>query len=122
MTMHARVVSATVIPGHEEDVLSVLNGVVVPAAEEQPGFRGALTLLDRGTGKGMMITLWASAEDLVLGEASGYLSRQIAAVVPLLRTPAVRETYQVEVVGGSGSPFSADSNDDEARSERGQSR
>ncbi len=100
MAIQARVVSAAVAPADVEKLRSVLNEVVIPTAREQPGFRGALTLLDHGTGKGMMITLWASAEDLVAGEASGYLGRQIAAVAPILRAPAIRETYQVDLAAG----------------------
>jgi quinol monooxygenase YgiN len=105
MVMHARVVSATMVPGQEEKLRRILNEVIVPAAQEQTGFRGALTLLDRGTGKGMMITLWASAEDLVASEASGYITRQIAAVAPILRGAAVRETYEVELSADAGSPM-----------------
>jgi hypothetical protein len=105
MTIQARVISAAVAPENVDKLRSMLNEVVVPAARVQPGFCGALTLLDQGTGKGMMISLWASPEDLVAGEASGYLSRQIAAVAPILRSPALRETYQVDIATGPDGPF-----------------
>jgi hypothetical protein len=80
-----------------DELARLLEEVVVPAAEAQPGLEEALVLLDPATGKGMMITLWATAEDLAAGEASGYLGRQLAAVAPLLRGAAVRETFQVTV-------------------------
>jgi hypothetical protein len=107
MMMQARVVSAAVAPEDIERLRDLLNEVVVPTAREQPGFRGALTLLDHGTGKGMIITLWATPGDLIDSEMSGYLSRQIAAVAPFLRVPALRETYQVDIATGSddAAPF-----------------
>jgi hypothetical protein len=95
--MHARVVSARVAPERLEDLIRLLKETVVPNAEIQPGFEGALTLTDPSTGKGLMITLWATPEDLVAGEASGYLGRQLATVAPFLRGPATRETFHVDI-------------------------
>jgi heme-degrading monooxygenase HmoA len=95
--VYARVVSAQVAPDRMDELERVLREVVVPTAEAQRGFQEAMVLLDSATGKGMMITLWATAADLAAGEASGYLVRQLATVAPLLRGAAVRETYEVAV-------------------------
>ena len=95
--VYARVVSAQVAPDRIDELARLLEEVVVPAAEAQPGLEEALVLQDPATGRGMMITIWATAEDLAAGEASGYLGRQLAAVAPLLRGAAVRETFQVTV-------------------------
>lgn len=95
--MYARVISAQVAPENLDDLLQVLQDVVAPAARAQAGFEGVLTLTDRATGKGMMITLWATAADLAAGEASGYLGRQLATVAPWLLGAAVRETYEVDL-------------------------
>ena len=84
--MYAQVVSAQVAPEKLDELVGVLADV-----------RGALTLTDPATGKGLMITLWATAADLAAGEASGYLGRQLATVAPWLRGPAVRETYEVKL-------------------------
>jgi hypothetical protein len=95
--MYARVVSARVAPEQLDDLIRMLQEEVVPVAEIQPGFEGALTLSDPGTGKGMMITFWATPEDLIAGEVTGYLNRQLAAVAPMLRGPTTRETYHVDI-------------------------
>jgi hypothetical protein len=94
---YARVVSARVAPERLDDLIRVLQEKVVPDAEAQPGFEGALTLSDPSTGKGMMITLWATPEDLIAGEITGYLSQQLAAVAPILRGPTTRETFHVDI-------------------------
>jgi hypothetical protein len=95
--MYARVVSARVAPERLDDVVRMLREEVVPTAEAQPGFAGALTLSDPGTGKGMMITLWATPEDLIAGEVTGYLGRQLTTVAPFLRGPVTRETFHVDI-------------------------
>jgi heme-degrading monooxygenase HmoA len=89
--------SAQVAPDKLDELVHVLEDMVTPAARAQPGFQGVLTLADRATGKGMMITLWETAADLTAGETSGYLGRQLAAVAPWLLSPAVRETYEVTI-------------------------
>lgn len=48
--MYARVVSARVAPERLDDLVRVLRDEVVPNAAEQPGFEGAFTLTDAGTG------------------------------------------------------------------------
>jgi hypothetical protein len=76
----------------------VLSARVWPEVARQPGFAGALALVDPSTGKGMMITLWATPEDLLAGEASGFVNRQVATVAPYLREPARRETFVARFV------------------------
>jgi heme-degrading monooxygenase HmoA len=95
--MYARVVSARVAPEQLDDLIRMLQEDVLPNAETQPGFEGAVTLSDPGTGKGMMITFWATPEDLIAGEVTGYLGRQLAAVAPMLRGPTTRETFHVDI-------------------------
>lgn len=95
--MHARVVSAQVAPENLDELIRLLNERVVPAAQAQPGCRGVLTMTDPSTGKGMMISFWATPADLAMSEASGYLGRQLAAVAPFLVVPATRETFEVDI-------------------------
>jgi hypothetical protein len=95
--MYARVISAQVAPDRLDELNRILEDVVAPAARAQAGFEGALTLIDRSTGKGMMITLWSTAADLAAGEASGYLGRQLAVVAPWLLSAAIRETYEADI-------------------------
>jgi heme-degrading monooxygenase HmoA len=94
--MHARVMSGQVQPEAIEAFERVIEEAVLPCAREQRGFRGAVGLIDRETGRGMLITYWNSPDDLIATEANGYLNTQIARVVPFLKGPAVRESFEVE--------------------------
>ena len=93
--MYAR---TTVIQGRPETMdqaTRIFSESVIPAAQQQKGFRGALFLTDPASGKGMSITLWETEEDLRAGEGSGYFREQIARFAPLLAGPPTRELFVV---------------------------
>jgi hypothetical protein len=94
---HARVLTATAQPGKTDEGVQIVRDSVLPAARQQPGFKGGLWLSDRSTGKIFAITLWATEADLLSGETSGYYQAQIAKVAHLLATQVVREMYEVTV-------------------------
>ena len=100
--MYARVVRAHVAPGKVEEAIHILEERVAPDAASQPGFEGMLALSDPVTGQGMVITLWATAPDLIMGETGGYLGRQLALLAPWLSGPALRETYHVVMRTSAG--------------------
>ncbi len=86
--MHGRVVTVQVEPKDLDDAISLYRDSVMPAAQEQKGFKGALLFTDSDTGKGLSITLWDSEDDLVKGQESGFYQEQIAKFAELLiRTP-----------------------------------
>ncbi|HAX23467.1 MAG TPA: antibiotic biosynthesis monooxygenase [Thermomicrobiales bacterium] len=95
--MYARVISVTIQPGHEDDLLDTTTSMVLPVAREQAGFVDAVGLFDPSTGRMMFITLWADAHCLESSEASGHVSSQLARVAPYLKGPAVRETFEVVI-------------------------
>ena len=92
---YARVLTTTVQPGKMDEGMQIVRDSALPAARQQPGFKGGLWLSDRSTGKIMAITLWATEADLVAGESSGYYQAQIAKVAHVLATQVVREAYEV---------------------------
>ena len=55
--MYARVSTAEVQPGRLDELLSVSRDSVLPAAQQQQGFRGGLWLTDPHTNKAMIVTL-----------------------------------------------------------------
>lgn len=95
--MLARMISVDIQPGHEDDLLARLTTTILPVAREQEGFVDAIGLIDRSTGRGMLITFWADAHHLEASEASGYLSAQLGHAAPFLTGPAIRETFEVAV-------------------------
>ncbi len=92
---YARVLTTTAQPGKMDEGMQIVRDTALPAARQQPGFKGGLWLLDRSTGKIMSITLWATEADLLAGESSGYYQAQIAKVAHVLATQVVREAYEV---------------------------
>ena len=70
--MPARVTRSRVVPADVDEALRLVTSSIVPAAKEQPGFQGYLHLVDRGTGEGISITLWASEADMRAGETGPY--------------------------------------------------
>lgn len=94
---HARVLTATAQPGKSDEGMQIVRDSVLPAARQQPGFKGGLWLLDHSTGKVIAITLWGTEADLLAGEASGHLQEQLGKVAHVLATQVVREAYEVAV-------------------------
>ena len=56
--MYAQVVQAGAAPENREQMDSVVVDELLPALEQEPGYAGAVNLVDRETGHAMMIVLW----------------------------------------------------------------
>ncbi|NJD10122.1 MAG: hypothetical protein FIB01_06655 [Gemmatimonadetes bacterium] len=95
--MYARVSIARTLPEKMEQVIGVHREAVLPACQQQQGFRGLYLLQDPDTGHGMTITLWETEEEMAAGESSGYYQEQVARVADLLSVPLVHATYLVSV-------------------------
>ena len=95
---YARVLTATAQLSKMDEGMQIVRDSVLPAARQQPGFKGGFWMSDRSTGKIISITLWATEADLLAGETSGYYQAQIAKVAHVLATPVVREAYKVALM------------------------
>ena len=93
--MHARVVFTHVEADKEDAAIQLYNKFVLPAAMQQPGFRGLLHLVDRSKGKGISITLWETEDDMLVGESSGDYQEQLAKFEEKLSASPTREVYEV---------------------------
>ena len=93
--MHARVVTTMSKPEKIDDVIKVAQDSILPAAEQQPGFKGWLVVTDRDSGKGYSISLWETEDDMLAGEKSGYLQEQVAKLGPFLTGPPATEHLEV---------------------------
>jgi heme-degrading monooxygenase HmoA len=81
-----------------ETAIQLVEESILPAAKQQPGFKGFLALADRRGGKLILLTLWETEEALRDGEASGYYSEQIAKFAHLSQlsiTPPYRDVYEL---------------------------
>jgi hypothetical protein len=60
--MYAQVVQGGTTLENRAEMDRIVVEEMIPALEAEPGFRGAMNLVDREDGKGMMIVLWDSEE------------------------------------------------------------
>ena len=95
--MYARIVTGQYQPGKIDEGLQILLNSILPAARQQPGYQGALALVDRTTDKGIAIALRETAADMQATETSGYLQEQFAKVMPLLAGAPAVEVYEVSI-------------------------
>lgn len=95
--MFARVSTVQGSPDRLEEAVRQYRDELVPAARQQRGFKGAYLLVDRGTGKGMSITLWATEDDLRASDTWADQQRAQAAQTAGGSGALTREVYEVGV-------------------------
>jgi heme-degrading monooxygenase HmoA len=96
--MHARMTVAHVQPDHFEEALTAVQEAFLPAAQEQPGYRGFLLLTERATQQLVGISFWETAGDMQSsGGASGYYQQRMNDFVGLLTEPPTTTTHEVAV-------------------------
>ena len=96
--MYARVTPTQFSPYRLEESIHIAREQIVPAAQQQTGFKGYLMLVDRSTGKGITITLWEGEEDReVTGPNSSYYRDAIGKVVPLLEAAPMVEDLEIVI-------------------------
>jgi heme-degrading monooxygenase HmoA len=91
--MYARVINSLLVPAKVEDAVSVWRDKVAPSIKQAKGFKGAYLVGDRGTGKGLTITLWETKEDADAMNAS--LAQTLALFDGLFAAQPSLETYEV---------------------------
>jgi len=97
VAMHARVVTVKGQVDKLKDGIKIYTDSVLPAAEQQKGFKGLILLTDPKTGKSITMTLWDTETDMVAGESSGYFKEQIGKFMKILTESPVMEHYEVSV-------------------------
>lgn len=96
--MYARMTVAQVQPERFEEAVTSVQDAFLPAAQEQPGYRGFLLLTDRGQQQLVGISLWETEADLQSsGGASGYFQQRIAAFADLVTAPPTTTIHEVAV-------------------------
>jgi heme-degrading monooxygenase HmoA len=81
-----------------DEATRIVEESIVPAARQQPGFKGFLTLRDRRGGKLLLLTIWETEAALRASESSGYYREQIAKFTHLSElyvTPPYRDIYEL---------------------------
>lgn len=95
--MFARVITIQTQPGKAMEGVAIYRDSVVPAAQKQRGFKGALLLTDSANNKAISVTLWNTEADRTASEASGYVQEQLAKMGAVMAGAPVREGFEVSV-------------------------
>jgi heme-degrading monooxygenase HmoA len=79
------------------DAIRTFQDAIVPAAQQQKGFKGSLLFTNPHTRKAISITLWETENDMMESETNEYFQEQIARIGSLLAGPGIVDHYQLTV-------------------------
>lgn len=97
--MVARVTHVRVDAEDIEDSVRLFDESVIPAAEQEEGFMGAM-LLVRDDGRALVIDLCDTMENMRANEQSGFYQGQVAKFADRIVQRPSREFYEVRVAKG----------------------
>src|SRR3954465_2542918 len=60
--MYAQVIQGGAAPAQRDAMDAIVHEQMIPALGDEPGFTGALNLVDRDTGNAMMVVIWQEEE------------------------------------------------------------
>ena len=90
----ARVSTLEGDPAKMDDATKDAKQEILPRLRELPGYKGAMAMVDRNTGRTLLIALWESAETMRASEEKGEKFREESADVERGRVLSV-ERYEV---------------------------
>jgi hypothetical protein len=97
--MFARVDAGGSDPAQRHELDAVVRERLIPALAEEPGFLGALNLVDRASGDAMMIVLWETQDQAELPprlRGSAY-REALATIAGEAREPRRTSLWEVDV-------------------------
>ena len=97
--MVARVTTVKVKPEDVDEAVRLFDKSVMPAAEQEEGFMGAL-LLTREDGRALVIDLCDTVEHMRANERSGFYQSQVAKFADKIIDRPSRAFYAVAVAKG----------------------
>jgi heme-degrading monooxygenase HmoA len=95
--MYARLVTSQLHPGMVEEAVQIFRDSVVPDAKQQPGFQGAMALVNRSTNQTISITFWQTEAEAQSSAVGGHLQAQMNKFASHLAAVPVVETFEVAV-------------------------
>ena len=83
--MYAQLIEGGTTPARRTDMDRIVTDEMVPALEAEPGFAGALNLVDRNSGDAMMIILWETEPQArrALSEYGGAFLKALANIAAI---------------------------------------
>jgi hypothetical protein len=83
--MYAQLIEGGTTPARRTDMDRIVTDELVPALEAEPGYAGALNLVDRDNGDAMMVILWDSETQArrALSEYGGAFLKALANIAAI---------------------------------------
>jgi len=83
--MYAQLIQGGTTPEKRAEMDKIVTDELIPALHEEPGFSGALNLVDRESGNALMLVLWETAEQAArpLNEYGGRFLQALASVIAI---------------------------------------
>jgi heme-degrading monooxygenase HmoA len=95
--MHARITSGSIRPEKIEETVNTFRDKLIPRAKTQEGFKDIFFLIDSKTNKFHIISLWDSEENMLAGESTMFLFKQLSSIVPHFAAKPITERFQVAI-------------------------
>ncbi len=93
--MFVRTISLEVRPSVLDDVLGILREKVLPVTQARAGFRSGMVMVDRATGKVVVLTRWESQETSRADDTGRVIQQQIAELSRYVTSVMLTERYEV---------------------------
>jgi len=93
--MFARKTTVFVNFGKLDEAFRFFKEKILPCAKEQNGFKKAYYLVDRNSGKVVIITFWSDEECAVESESTGFYYTALSKMNVYFETKPVREVFEV---------------------------
>jgi heme-degrading monooxygenase HmoA len=94
--MYARVTTARYQNAEAIDEgTRIYHDAIFPSPHHHKGFKDIIALVDRSTGKAMMITFWETEDDAQADTTSGFVREQVAKFTHLLSGAPISEVFEV---------------------------
>jgi len=90
--MYARMITTQIKPGMLDEALDAFPGIAA-AAQNVPGFNGLQMLVNRDSGKAVVIGLWETQEDEVASRA--FLQERLGMMAPYMAGQPSVEVLEV---------------------------
>jgi hypothetical protein len=97
--MVARVTHVRLNPEDIDESVQLFDESVIPAAEQEEGFMGAM-MLARSDGQALVIDLCDTVENMRQNEKNGFYQTQVTKFAGKLTAPPTRDFYEVRVAKG----------------------
>jgi hypothetical protein len=83
--MYAQLIEGGTTPARRTDMDRIVTDELVPALQAEPGFTGALNLVDRETGNALMLILWETEAQArrALGEYGAAFLKALANITEI---------------------------------------